>query len=79
MIVPVSKLSSHPKNQEIYSISNIEDLENSKSSLGLLERLEIDEEFQVNYGNGKLVVIQNLGWKKVECEKVSLSVDELLT
>jgi hypothetical protein len=47
MIVPVSKLSSHPKNQEIYSLSNIEDLESSISSLGLLERLVIDDDFQV--------------------------------
>jgi len=69
MIVPVSKLSSHPKNQEIYSLSNIEDLENSISSLGLLERLVIDDEFQVISGNRRLVDIQNLGWKKVECER----------
>ena len=41
MIVPVSKLKFHPKNQEIYSISNIEDLEQSISSLGLLEKLVI--------------------------------------
>ena len=69
MIVPVSKLKFHPKNQEIYSISNIEDLEQSISSLGLLEKLVIDEEFQVISGNRRLVAIQNLGWKKVECEK----------
>ena len=79
MIVPVSKLSSHPKNQEIYSLSNIEDLENSISSLGLLEKLVIDEEFQVISGNRRLVAIQNLGWKKVECEKVNLPEDEVLT
>ena len=66
MIVPVSKLSSHPKNQEIYSLSNIEDLENSISSLGLLEKLVIDDEFKVISGNRRLVAIQNLGWKKVE-------------
>ena len=79
MIVPVSKLKSHPKNQEIYSLSNIEDLENSISSLGLLEKLVIGEEFQVISGNRRLVAIQNLGWKKVECEKVTLPEDEVLT
>ena len=79
MIVPVSKLSSHPKNQEIYSLSNIEDLENSISSLGLLEKLVIDDEFKVISGNRRLVAIQNLGWKKVECEKVTLPKDEVLT
>ncbi len=79
MIVPVSKLSSHPKNQEIYSLSNIADLENSISSLGLLEKLVIDDEFKVISGNRRLVAIQNLGWKKVECEKVTLPEDEVLT
>ena len=79
MIVPVSKLRSHSKNQEIYSLSNIEDLENSISSLGLLERLVIDDDFQVISGNRRLVAIQNLGWKKVECEKVALPEDEVLT
>jgi DNA modification methylase len=79
MIVPVSKLKFHPKNQEIYSISNIEDLEQSISSLGLLEKLVIDEEFQVISGNRRLVAIQNLGWKKVDCEKVTLPKDEVLT
>ena len=79
MIVPVSKLSSHPKNQEIYSLSNIEDLENSISSLGLLEKLVIDDEFKVISGNRRLVAIQNLGWKKVECEKVTLPEDEVFT
>ena len=79
MIVPVTKLRSHPKNQEIYSISNIEDLEISISSLGLLEKLVIDHDFQVISGNRRLVAIQNLGWKEVECEKVTLPEDEVLT
>ena len=79
MLISLSKLKSHPKNSEIYSLSNIEDLEISISSLGLLERLVIDDEFQVISGNRRLVAIQNLGWKKVECEKVSLPEDEVLT
>ena len=39
----------------------------------------IDDEFQVISGNRRLVAIQNLGWKKVECEKVTLPEDEVLT
>ena len=62
MIVPVSKLRSHPKNQEIYSLSNIEDLENSISSLGLLERLVIDDDFQVISGNRRLVAIDRIAF-----------------
>ena len=54
-------------------------MENSISSLVLLERLVIDDDFQVISGNRRLVAIQNLGWKKVECEKVTLPEDEVLT
>ena len=79
MLIPLSKLKSHPKNSEIYSLSNIEDLESSISSLGLLERLVINDEFQVISGNRRLVAIQNLGWKNVDCEKVTLPEDEVLT
>ena len=64
MIVSVSKLKFHSKKQEIYSISNIEDLQKSISDLGLLERLVIDKNFQVISGNRRLRAIQNLGWKK---------------
>ena len=39
----------------------------------------IDDEFQVISGNRRLVAIQNLGWKKVECEKVTLPEGEVLT
>ena len=39
----------------------------------------IDDEFQVISGNRRLVAIQNLGWKKVDCEKVTLPEDEVLT
>ena len=77
MKVSVKKLKAHPKNQEIYSISNIEDLEKSISSVGLLEKLVIDKDFQVISGNRRLKAIQNLGWDKVDCEKVSIPADEI--
>ncbi len=51
MIIPLSKLKSHPQNEEIYTISNIDDLEQSISKLGLLEGLVIDEDYQVISGN----------------------------
>ena len=79
MIVRVDKLKPHPKNQEIYSISNIEDLMESISNIGLLEQIVIDDTFQVISGHRRLVSIQNLGWDEVECEQVSLSSDEVIT
>ena len=79
MLELVSKLKAHPQNQEIYTISNIEDLEQSISKLGLLEGLVIDEDNQVISGNRRFVAVKNLGWKKVECQKVSIPKDEILT
>ena len=35
--------------------------------------------YHVISGNRRLMAIQNLGWKKVECEKVTLPEDEVLT
>jgi len=79
MIIPISQLTQHPQNEEIYSISNIDDLEQSISKLGLLEGLVIDEDYQVISGNRRFAAIKNLGWKKVECLKVSIPKDEILT
>ena len=78
MIIPLSKLKSHPQNEEIYTISNIDDLEQSISKLGLLEGLVVDADYQVISGNRRFVAIKNLGWKKVECKKVSVPKDEVL-
>ena len=78
MLLPVSQLSQHPQNEEIYSISNIDDLEKSISSLGLLEGLVIDEKNQVISGNRRFVAVKNLGWENVECKKVEIPKDEVL-
>ena len=79
MLVLVSKLKSHPQNQEIYTISNIDDLEQSISKLGLLEGLVIDEDYQVISGNRRFVAVKKLGWESVECQQVSIPKEEILT
>ena len=79
MLIPISQLSQHPQNEEIYTISNIDDLEQSISKLGLLEGLVIDADFRVISGNRRFVAVKNLGWKQVECQKVSIPKDEILT
>ena len=79
MIIPLSKLKSHPQNEEIYTISNIDDLEQSISKLGLLEGLVIDEDYQVISGNRRFVAVKKLGWESVECQQVSIPKEEILT
>ena len=79
MIIPISQLTQHPQNEEIYTISNIDDLEQSISKLGLLEGLVIDEDYQVISGNRRFVAVKKLGWESVECQQVSIPKEEILT
>ena len=78
MKVKVEHLKPHPKNSEIYSLSNIEELSNSISEMGLLEKIVIDDSFQVISGHRRLESIKKLGWKEVDCEQIELSEDETI-
>ena len=73
MEIQVSKLKHHPLNQEVYSLSDIDDLVESISEVGLLQPLVIDQHHQVISGNRRLCAIRKLRWKKVNVEKVKVS------
>jgi len=49
---PVSQLRHHPLNEEIYDISNIEELLTSIQEVGLLQPLTIDHYNQLALGIG---------------------------
>lgn len=66
MKVNISKLSHHPKNQEIYDLSYIEELMDNISELGLLQPLIIDEYHQIISGNRRFESIKRLRWEEVE-------------
>ncbi len=70
MKVSLSKLSHHPLNEEIYSLSSIEDLMSSIDEVGLLQPLVVNQKFQVLSGNRRLEAVKRLGWKSVEVEKI---------
>ena len=79
MKVPITKLSHHPKNEEIYQLSDIEDLMESISEVGLLQPLIINKKYQVLSGNRRFESIKRLGWKEVEVEfSTSDKEEELL-
>ncbi len=75
----VKRLKHHPKNSEIYNLSNIEDLVDSIGSVGLLSSLVIDKSNQVISGNRRLAAIKQLGWKSVEVEVVDLADEDVVT
>ena len=54
MLADVSILRHHPRNEEIYTLSNIDDLVQSIGEVGLLSPLVIDKSNQVISGNRRL-------------------------
>ena len=78
MKVKINKISHHPLNQQIYNLSAIEDLISSIKEKGLLQKLIINQDFQVISGNRRLAAITKLGWKEVEVEQVQTNLDEEL-
>ena len=76
MKVLVSKLSHHPKNKEIYQLSDIDDLMNSIFNVGLLQPLIINNKYQILSGNRRFHSIKRLGWKEVEVEVRDVQEDK---
>ena len=76
--VNVSRLVHHPKNSEIYTLSNIDDLVQSIGDVGLLSPLVIDKKNQVISGNRRLAAIRELGWKKVDVEIADVSEEDVV-
>ena len=66
MKVNISNLFHHPKNQEIYDLSSIEELMDSISEVGLLQPLIIDQHHQIISGNRRFESIKRLRWEEVE-------------
>jgi DNA modification methylase len=66
MKVNLSQLSHHPKNQDIYDLSSIEELMDSISEVGLLQPLIIDQHHQIISGNRRFESLKRLGWEDVE-------------
>jgi DNA modification methylase len=66
MKIEISSLIHHPKNQEIYDLSSIEELMDSISEVGLLQPLIIDQHNQIISGNRRFESIKRLRWEDVE-------------
>ncbi len=77
MKIKVSKLKHHPRNQDIYTLSSIEDLSESISQVGLLQPLIINQNFEIISGNRRFVSIKKLGWKEVEIEQRTITEKEV--
>ena len=73
MRISVKKLTHHPLNKKIYSISSIDDLTESIAKVGLLENLVINQNNQIISGNRRFSAIKKLGWKTVSCDRIEIA------
>lgn len=80
MKVPVSKLTHHPLNSRIYSLSGIESLMESIKMMGLLEPLTVDQHFQVVSGNRRFESVKRLSWDEIDVHQIHVKEgEEVLT
>jgi len=76
MKIRVDMICPHPKNSEIYSMSNLSDLVESIKDVGLLEPIVINQKNQILSGNRRYEAIKDLGWKEVEVLKLKIDAKD---
>ena len=77
MKIRVSEISHHPQNEEIYSLSAIDDLVKSINEVGLLQSLVINQHNQVISGNRRFTAIKKLDWTEVEVEQIDIDDEDV--
>jgi ParB/RepB/Spo0J family partition protein len=72
----VSDIKPHPKNSEIYDLSNINDLVKSIDEVGLLQPLILNKNNQILSGHRRFEAIKILEWEEVNVEVRDISENE---
>ena len=72
----LSEITPHPKNKEIYSLSDLEDLKSSIQEVGLLQPLRLDQFKQILSGHRRFECIKELGWEEVEVDIKEINDEE---
>ena len=75
-LIEISTLKHHPINEEIYSLSNIDELAKSIQEVGLLEKLIVNADFEIISGNRRFEALKRLNFEFVEVEIKELSKDD---
>ena len=76
MKLPIDQIQSHPLNQSIYDLSNIEDLVVSIGEVGLLTPLVVNQQLQLISGHRRIEALRILGWSEVDLEVVETSSED---
>lgn len=76
MKLPIDQIQSHPLNQSIYDLSNIEDLVVSIGEVGLLTPLVVNQQFQLISGHRRIEAVRRLGWNEVDVEVIETTSED---
>ena len=77
MRIPTYQLYTCPVNSEIYRESDVQDLMNSISEVGLLQPLVVTPDKTIISGHRRFSAIRSLGWTEVECEVKEIPPDQI--
>ena len=77
MKIPTDQLHTCPVNSEIYRESDVLDLVNSISEVGLLQPLVVTTDRTIISGHRRFSAIRSLGWEEVECEVKDIPEDQI--
>ena len=76
MKLSTHNITPHPKNKEIYSLSDLEDLKSSIQEVGLLQPLILNQFNQILSGHRRFECIKELGWEEVEVDIKEINDEE---
>jgi len=77
MKIPTDQLHTSPVNSEIYRETDVLDLMNSISEVGLLQPLVVTPDKTIISGHRRYSAIRSLGWTEVECEIKDIPPDQI--
>ena len=77
MRIPTDQLHTCPVNSEIYRETDVLDLMNSISEVGLLQPLVVTPDKTIISGHRRYSAIRSLGWTEVECEIKDIPPDQI--
>ena len=76
MKIPLSQVHSHPLNETIYDLSNIDDLVVSIGEVGLLTPVVVNQQYQLISGHRRIEAVRRLGWDEVDVEVIQTASED---
>jgi DNA modification methylase len=74
--IRITEIQSHPLNQHIYDLSNIDDLVTSIDQVGLLTPVVVNQNLKIISGHRRVEAVRVLGWDKVDVDVIETSSED---